>query len=217
MSRLERLEPATLQLLGFVLVSALLLSEVPTSRACVPPQGEGEVRTSPEWLAYQSPIVVDAKVAETLPPNPDSNRYNATFTIRNLKRNVFKGQLSGRSKVITVAQFGAEKSCVDLKKGQRYFLFLDPLEEGSDVYRVHYNPVLFNKKEQKKIKKAVCKGCAWAVLNKAQSVAALRSAYSGRLRGSTPGPFQPPDYSATVYLFVYASPVATGDSSLNSS
>ncbi|XP_019644677.1 PREDICTED: pro-neuregulin-2, membrane-bound isoform-like isoform X18 [Branchiostoma belcheri] len=162
MSRLERLEPATLQLLGFVLVSALLLSEVPTSRACVPPQGEGEVRTSPEWLAYQSPIVVDAKVAETLPPNPDSNRYNATFTIRNLKRNVFKGQLSGRSKVITVAQFGAEKSCVDLKKGQRYFLFLDPLEEGSDVYRVHYNPVLFNKKEQKKIKKAVCKGCGKA-------------------------------------------------------
>ncbi|XP_078576184.1 uncharacterized protein LOC144861942 isoform X3 [Branchiostoma floridae x Branchiostoma japonicum] len=158
MSRLKRLEPATLQLLGCVLVSALLLSAVPQSRACVPPQGEG-VRTSPEWLAYQSPIVVDAKVAETLSPNPDSNRYNATFSIRNLRRNVFKGELSGRSKVITVAQFGAEKSCVDLKKGQRYFLFLDPLEEGSDVYRVHFNPVLFNKKDQKKIKKAVCKGC----------------------------------------------------------
>ncbi|XP_066304697.1 pro-neuregulin-2, membrane-bound isoform-like isoform X4 [Branchiostoma lanceolatum] len=162
MSRLKRLEPATLQLLGVVLVSALLLSEVPPSRACVPPQGEG-VRTSPEWLAYQSPIVVDAKVGEILPPNPDSNRYNATFTIRNLKRNVFKGELSDRrSKVITVAQFGAEKSCVDLKKGQRYFLFLDPSEEGSDVYRVHFNPVLFNKKDQKKIKKAVCKGCGTA-------------------------------------------------------
>ncbi|XP_060065639.1 pro-neuregulin-2, membrane-bound isoform-like [Ylistrum balloti] len=137
--------------LRFIILGLLLCVFHVWCRTC------GTDLTDPASSAYLAEVVVEGRVAQTLPPD-HTGQFNVTIRIRS----VYKGVPSSkRGKLMTVGKFGQEsdhENCIytNIRRGPtRYVFFLKETEQN--YYTLTAFPVKFSKKIGRQIRKILCK------------------------------------------------------------
>ncbi|XP_033752166.1 pro-neuregulin-1, membrane-bound isoform-like isoform X2 [Pecten maximus] len=137
--------------LRFIILGLLLCVFHVWCRTC------GTELTDPASSAYLAGVVVEGRVAQTLPPD-HSDQFNVTIRIRS----VYKGSPSTKKgRLLTIGKFGQEsdeENCIytSVRRGStRFVFFLKETEQN--YYTLSAFPVKFSKKIGRQIRKILCK------------------------------------------------------------